>query len=148
MRFLRILLQTLSVTLAFCVVIQAPAHGQTDESTKPERKTQAKNAQGEQDGPAPAPKYLIEPLDDGGFRFKFDPESAEGKRLIDKLRKRGVTDIPEIAGVVVYPPPLTPCSIPLKRLPVQAEEPVRPDRPPEQNPKIRRLPMVAPPCDE
>ena len=62
MRFLRILLQTLSVTLAFCVVIQAPAHGQTDESTKPERKTQAKNAQGEQDGPAPAPKYLIEPL--------------------------------------------------------------------------------------
>lgn len=147
-RFLRILLQTLSVTLAFCVLIQAPARGQTDESTKPERKTQAKKPAREQDAPVPAPKFMIKPLDDGGFRFTLDPESAEGKRVIDRLRRRGVTDIPETVNVVVYPPPLTPCSIPLKRLPVQAEEPVRPDHPPEQDPKIRKLPMIAPPCDE
>ena len=148
MRFLRIVLQTLSVTLAFCVLIQAPARGQADESTKPERKTPAKKTEGEQDRPVPTPKYLVEPLSKGGFRFTLDPESTEGKRLIDRLRKRGVTDLPETLNVVVYPPPLTPCSIPLKRLPVQAQEPVRPDHPPEQDPKIRKLPMIAPPCDE
>ena len=129
MRFLRIVLQTLSVTLAFCVLIRAPAHGQADESTKPERQAPAKKAEREQDGAVPERKGLVE--------VTLDPETTEGKRLIDMLRRRGVTDIPETIKAEVYPPPLSPCSIPLKRLAVQAEEPVRPDHPPERNPKIR-----------
>jgi len=148
MRFLRVVFQMLPVPLAFCVLIQVPGLGQTDQSTKPERKTPATKAESESERPVPALKPLIEPLGDGGFRLAFDLESAAGKRLIDRLRRRGVTDIPETINVVVYPPPLSPCSIPLKRLPVQAEEPVRPDHPPEQDPKIRKLPMIAPPCDE
>ena len=148
MRFLRIVLQTLSVTLAFCVLIRAPVHGQTDESTKPERQAPAKKAERELDGAVPERKGLVEPLSDGGFRFTLDPETTEGKRLIHMLRRSGVTDIPETINVKVYPPPLSPCSIPLKRLLPKAEEPVRPDHPPKKDPKIRKLPMIAPPCDE
>ncbi len=139
---MRVVLGIYCLLLALYLSPLEQVSGQADKGVKPQSETPAEDPKSRRDSSHRGTKS-----GPGSNGIIVDLKSALGRELVERLRKRGVTDIPKVLTVVVGEAQ-RPCSISLDRLPPRTENTERSVHPPEKNPRIDTLPMIAPPCDE